>query len=101
MKIVLLGPVHPYRGGIAHFTQNLAENLLQNGYDVLTISYRKQYPKRLYPGKSDKDFNQEIKIKDTRFLFSPILQITSLKLQVESGLQQSQGGNFSNLWKVI
>lgn len=71
MKIVLLGPVPPYRGGIAHFTQNLAENLLQNGYDVLTISYRKQYPKWLYPGKSEKDFSQEIKIKDARFLFSP------------------------------
>ncbi len=72
MKITLIGPVPPYRGGIAHFTQNLAENLLQNGYDVLTISYRKQYPKWLYPGKSEKDFSQEIKIKDARFLFSPL-----------------------------
>lgn len=72
MKITLIGPVPPYRGGIAHFTQNLAENLLQNGHDVLTISYRKQYPKWLYPGKSEKDFSQEIKIKDARFLFSPL-----------------------------
>ena len=72
MKIVLFGPVPPYRGGIAHFTQALAEKLVQQGHDVLMISYRKQYPDWLYPGKSDKDFSQEIKIKDVLFVFSPL-----------------------------
>ncbi len=72
MKIVLLGPVPPYRGGIAHFTQALAEKLLSEEHEVLTISFRKQYPRWLYPGKSDKDFSQNTKIKDVLFLFSPL-----------------------------
>lgn len=72
MKIVLIGPIPPYRGGIAHFTQALAEKLVQEGHQLLTISYRRQYPGWLYPGKSDKDFSQETKIKDAVFLFSPL-----------------------------
>ena len=72
MKIILFGPVPPYRGGIAHFTQALAEKLVQQGHNVLTISYRRQYPGWLYPGKSDKDFSQETKIKDIFFVFSPL-----------------------------
>src|SRR5690606_18795034 len=65
-------PIPPYRGGIAHFTQALAEKLVQEGHQLLTISYRRQYPGWLYPGKSDKDFSQETKIKDAVFLFSPL-----------------------------
>lgn len=72
MKIVLIGPVPPYRGGIAHFTQALAENIVKEGHEVLTVSYRKQYPGWLYPGKSDKDFSQETKITDVVFSFSPL-----------------------------
>lgn len=72
MKIVLIGPVPPYRGGIAHFTQSLAEKLGQAGHEVLTISYRKQYPTWLYPGKSDKDYSQITTLKDVDFLFSPL-----------------------------
>ncbi len=72
MKIVLIGPVPPYRGGIAHFTQALAEKLVLEGHDVLMISYRKQYPEWLYPGKSDKDYSQQKKIMNVAFLFSPL-----------------------------
>lgn len=59
MRIVVIGPVPPYRGGIAHFSAALAEELKNSGNDVLVISYRTQYPKILYPGKSDKDLTQQ------------------------------------------
>lgn len=72
MKIVLIGPVPPYRGGISHFTQALAENLAREGHGVKTISFRKQYPKWLYPGKSEKDYSQKITVEDVDFLFSPL-----------------------------
>ena len=72
MKIIIIGPVPPYRGGIAHFTQALAENLVRDGNLVRVISYRKQYPKWLYPGKSDKDYSQPEKFTDTDFIFSPL-----------------------------
>lgn len=72
MNIVLIGPVPPYRGGISHFTQALAENLVRDGHWVKTISFRKQYPKWLYPGKSEKDYSQKITVEDVEFLFSPL-----------------------------
>lgn len=71
-KIVLIGPMPPYRGGIARFTSSLAEELLDIGHDVKVISYRKQYPKLLYPGKTEKDYSQNISAVHTEFLFSPL-----------------------------
>lgn len=62
----------PFRGGIARFTASLAEELLNLGHDVKVISFRKQYPKILYPGKSEKDYSQNISAVRTEFLFSPL-----------------------------
>ncbi len=55
MKFVLIGPVYPYRGGIAHYTTMLQKTLLEERHEVLLISFRRQYPQWLFPGKSDKD----------------------------------------------
>ena len=55
MKVILIGPVYPYRGGIAHYNASLAQALANAGHDVRLISFCRQYPTRLYPGKSDKD----------------------------------------------
>ncbi|MDY0124867.1 MAG: glycosyltransferase [Anaerolineaceae bacterium] len=71
-RIVLIGPMPPYRGGIAHFSASLAEKLLETGHDVKVISFRKQYPKLLYPGKSEKDSSQTISGVNTEYLFSPL-----------------------------
>jgi len=54
MRISLVGPTHPYRGGIAHHTTLLYE-ALKKKHDVQFISYKRQYPALLFPGKSDKD----------------------------------------------
>ena len=50
MKTVLVGPVYPYRAGIAYCTTRLAEEL---GCEV--ISFKRQFPRFLYPGGSDID----------------------------------------------
>lgn len=55
MRIVLIGPVYPYRGGIAHYTTMLYRALARRGHDVLMISFKRQYPRWLYPGRGDKD----------------------------------------------
>lgn len=49
-SIVLVGPSHPYTGGIAQHTTRLALELEQRGYDVVVESWKAQYPKKLYPG---------------------------------------------------
>lgn len=72
MKIILIGPMPPYRGGIARFSASLAEHLLDMGHDVEVVSFRKQYPKLLYPGKSEKDHSQSTSRVPTVFLFSPL-----------------------------
>lgn len=58
MKISLIGPVYPYRGGIAHHTAMLASHLARHNHAVQVISFRRQYPGWLYPGASDKDPSQ-------------------------------------------
>jgi glycosyltransferase involved in cell wall biosynthesis len=54
MKILLIGPVYPWRGGIAHHTGVLAEHLKEN-HSVEIVTFSRQYPKLLFPGKSQFD----------------------------------------------
>ncbi len=50
-----MGPVYPYRGGIAHYTTMLDRTLRADGHEVLLVSFARQYPDWLFPGKSDQD----------------------------------------------
>lgn len=51
MRISLVGPAHPYKGGGVHHTTELARRLAANGHDVVVESWRAQYPSSLYPGE--------------------------------------------------
>ena len=51
LNIAVVGPVHPYRGGIAHYTTLLAAHLCQR-HVTRVYSFRKQYPGWLFPGRS-------------------------------------------------
>jgi glycosyltransferase involved in cell wall biosynthesis len=53
-RIALIGPVLPFRGGIAQHTTMLHRSLAKKA-DLLTISFTRQYPAWLFPGESDKD----------------------------------------------
>lgn len=55
MKLILIGPTYPYRGGISHYTYLLDQALHRKGIDSQVYSFRRQYPAWLYPGKSDRD----------------------------------------------
>jgi glycosyltransferase involved in cell wall biosynthesis len=50
MKIAIIGPAHPYKGGIAQHTTELAHRLSAAGHQVELISWRTQYP-FFYPGQ--------------------------------------------------
>ena len=52
MKIGILGPAHPYRGGIAAFTERMAQALIAEGYEVVIYTYTLQYPSFMFPGKT-------------------------------------------------
>lgn len=52
LRIALIGPMSPYRGGIAHYTSQLRSALSQ-ACDLVPVSFSRQYPSWLYPGESD------------------------------------------------
>lgn len=65
-KIVLIGPVYPYKGGISHYTGLLCR-ALQKKYDVTMVSYKMQYPKLLFK-KEQRDYsNDRFRIEDTQY----------------------------------
>lgn len=51
MKICLIAPVPPYRGGVAKYCYSLAQEL-EKRHDLLLLSYQRQYPALLYGKKS-------------------------------------------------
>jgi glycosyltransferase involved in cell wall biosynthesis len=71
MNVTLIGPVYPYRGGIAHYTTQLALTFKSSGHDCNVISFRRQYPAWLYPGSSDKDPSQSSVRVEAEYLIDP------------------------------
>lgn len=79
MRFLIIGPVYPYKGGIAHFTTALAKALRDNRVEVEVISFKRQYPKFLYPGKSDIDPSKKIFLIDARYLIDSMYPISWCK----------------------
>ena len=52
LKIAILSPAHPLRGGIAASSERLAREWMASGAEVKIYSYKLQYPKLLFPGKT-------------------------------------------------
>lgn len=52
MKIAIVGPAHPYRGGLASIMESMAREFQSRGYKVDIVTFTLQYPKLLFPGKS-------------------------------------------------
>ena len=58
MRIIIVGPAFPLRGGIADFNEALALGLQNENIDTKLFSFYFQYPKILFPGKSQKSDGQ-------------------------------------------
>ncbi len=54
MRIILIGPSYPFRGGISHYT-TLLFRCLKKQHETTFISFSRQYPQFLFPGKTDID----------------------------------------------
>lgn len=66
MKIVIVGPAYPYRGGIATYNERMALEFQNEGHEVSIYTFTLQYPGILFPGKTqfaDKKEKPSIKIK--------------------------------------
>lgn len=75
MKICLIGPTYPYRGGISHYTTLLARHL-RRAHEVKLYSFTRQYPRCLFPGRTDRDPSQRALKADCEYLLDPINPLT-------------------------
>lgn len=57
-RVALVAPMPPLRGGIAHHSDSLARALVSEGHEVRALSYRRQYPRLLFPGRTELDEGQ-------------------------------------------
>lgn len=57
-RLVLVGSLPPYRGGIAHFTTQTWEVLAARGHEVHGVSFSRQYPGLLFPGSTQYEPNE-------------------------------------------
>lgn len=66
MKIAIVGPAYPYKGGGAQHTTELAHRLRAAGHEVTIESWSAQYPSFLYPGEQTVSSPEGSPYPDTR-----------------------------------
>jgi glycosyltransferase involved in cell wall biosynthesis len=49
-KVVIIGPGHPLRGGLATFNQRLCKQFIDEGHTCSIYSFSLQYPSFMFPG---------------------------------------------------
>ncbi len=72
MRLLVLGPGHPYRGGIARTTTELVRALGKRGHGVEFFTPRRQYPRWLYPGGDDRDPEACPRVEASRAVLDPM-----------------------------
>ncbi len=70
-RIALLGPLHPWRGGLAQYLGLLGE-ALEGHAEIRAVTFTRQYPEFLFPGTSQFDPNAAPPRFPTRALLDSI-----------------------------
>lgn len=52
MKITIIGPAFPLRGGLASYNERIAKAFREEGHEVNIVTFSLQYPNFLFPGKT-------------------------------------------------
>jgi glycosyltransferase involved in cell wall biosynthesis len=83
MRLAVIGPTYPYKGGISHFTTIFVNQLRKNN-QVEFISWKIQYPNFLYPVEQKDTTSKQVIKTDANFLlnfYNPISWIkTAIKI---------------------
>jgi len=81
-KITLIGPVVPYRGGIAQYTTELHKAFKRdNNIKIQAISFKRLYPSWIYPGEGDKEESIS-NLSDVEYLidtYNPLSLLAAIK----------------------
>lgn len=58
MRVTVVGPAYPLRGGIAHHVYWLQQELSSRGHQIQTVSFRRLYPQLFFPGTTPTDVSR-------------------------------------------
>ena len=79
MKIALIGPSYPFRGGIAHYTTLLFQHL-SDRHQTKFFGFKRQYPQFLFPGVTDKDTsNSVLSVKKINYTIDSLQPLTWIR----------------------
>jgi glycosyltransferase involved in cell wall biosynthesis len=70
-KIIIIGPAHPLRGGLASYDERLAKEFTSEGFDTTIYTFSYQYPSFLFPGT-------------TQYSTEPAPENISIKVKINS-----------------
>ncbi len=70
-SVVIIGPAHPLRGGLASYDERLAKAFMDKGYETTIYTFSYQYPSFLFPGT-------------TQFSTEPPPENISIKVKINS-----------------
>lgn len=70
-KIVIIGPAHPLRGGLASYNERLAREFQLQGHEVIFYTFSLQYPGFIFPGA-------------TQYSSEPVPTDLSIKIKINS-----------------
>ena len=70
-SVIVIGPAHPLRGGLASYDERLAKAFMDKGYDTAIYTFSYQYPSFLFPGT-------------TQYSTEPAPEDISIKIKINS-----------------
>ena len=83
-KIIMIGPVYPYKGGISHYTGLMYRELVKRN-DVEMLSYKMQYPKFLFH-KEQRDYsNDSFKTDAAKYMLHTANPFNIIRTAPETG----------------
>ena len=82
-SVVIIGPAHPLRGGIATFNERLARQFIQQGFDTKIYTFSLQYPGFFFPGTTQYSDAPAPADLDIKVCINSVLPTNWLKVGLE------------------
>lgn len=88
LRIKMIGPAWPFRGGLAAFNERLAVEFERSGHQISIETFTTQYPSLLFPGKTQYSSSakpDDLKIRRSFSSINPISWLTTgLRIRKEA-----------------
>ena len=82
-SVVIIGPAHPLRGGLATFNERLARQFMQQGFNAKIYTFSLQYPGFFFPGTTQYSDAAAPKDLDIKVCINSVLPTNWLKIGQE------------------